>query len=75
VVVGAGLLAREPLSRVPENALKFVVGIMLSGFGAFWTGEGLGCVWPGDELSLLAIIASYALVSLIGIEIARRRTV
>jgi uncharacterized membrane protein len=74
VVIGAGLLARAPLSRVPENALKFTVGIMLTGFGVFWTGEGLHYAWPGDELSLLAIVGFFALVSLLGIVIARPRT-
>lgn len=74
VVIGAGLLARGPLSRVPENALKFTVGIMLSGFGVFWTGEGLHYAWPGDELSLLGIVGVFALTALLGVAIARPRT-
>jgi uncharacterized membrane protein len=73
VVIGAGLLARGPLSQVPENALKFAVGIMLSGFGVFWTGEGLRYRWPGDELSLLAIVGFFALTALLGIALARPR--
>jgi uncharacterized membrane protein len=73
VVIGAGLLARGPLSQVPENALKFAVGIMLSGFGVFWTGEGLRYRWPGDELSLLAIVGFFALTALFGIALARPR--
>lgn len=74
VVIGAGLLARGPLSRVPENALKFAVGIMLSAFGVFWTGEGIRYTWPGDELSLLAIVGFFALVALLGVALARPKT-
>jgi uncharacterized membrane protein len=57
VVVVAGLLARGPLERVPENAIKFAVGLLLTSFGTFWAAEGAGVHWPGDELSLLAVIA------------------
>jgi uncharacterized membrane protein len=73
VVIGAGFLARGPLSRVPENALKFAVGILLLGLGVFWTGEGLRYAWPGDELSLLAIVGFFALIAFVGIAIARPR--
>jgi uncharacterized membrane protein len=67
VVVVAGLIARGPLERVPENAIKFAVGLMLTSFGCFWAAEGVGIDWPGDELALLGVIAflgvlSYALV-------------
>ena len=57
IVVAAGLLARGPLERVPENAIKFAVGLLLTSFGTFWAAEGAGVEWPGDELSLLAVIA------------------
>ncbi len=57
VVAGAGAFARHPLSRVPENTLKFGVGVMLTSFGTFWVGEGLGIDWPGNDLALLAIVA------------------
>jgi len=57
IVVAAGLLARGPLERVPENAIKFAVGLLLTSFGIFWAAEGAGVDWPGDELSLLAVIA------------------
>ena len=57
IVVAAGLLARGPLERVPENAIKFAVGLLLTSFGTFWAAEGAGVDWPGDELSLLAVIA------------------
>jgi uncharacterized membrane protein len=57
VVLCIGALAHKPLSQVPENALKFAVGLMLTAFGVFWTGEGLGAAWPGADLSLLGILA------------------
>lgn len=59
LVVGGGALVRAPLQRVPENALKFVVGIMLTSFGTFWGGEGLGIEWQGADLFLLALIGIY----------------
>src|SRR5882724_7614630 len=46
-VAGIGLVVHRPLARVPENTLKFAVGVMLSAFGVFWTGEGFGVAWPG----------------------------
>ncbi|HKJ53420.1 MAG TPA: hypothetical protein VKB27_18140, partial [Gammaproteobacteria bacterium] len=55
IVVVAAIAVRHPLSRVPENTLKFGVGLMLSSFGVFWIGEGAGIEWPGADLSLLAI--------------------
>lgn len=48
-----GVIVHKPLSRVPENTLKFCVGVMLSAFGVFWTGEGLGIAWPGQDLILV----------------------
>ena len=64
VVLAIGIAVHKPLSRVPENTLKFVVGLMLTSFGIFWTGEGLGADWPGADLSLLAIFAVLVAVSL-----------
>src|SRR5712671_850760 len=52
-VAAVGLIVHRPLARVPENTLKFAVGIMLSAFGVFWTGEGLGVAWPGSDLMIL----------------------
>ena len=63
LVIGAGVAIRGPLTRVPENTLKFVVGIMLTSFGIFWGGEGLGIEWPGADLFLLALIAANLLMS------------
>jgi uncharacterized membrane protein len=72
VVVVAGLLAKGPLSRVPENTIKFGVGFLLTSFGCFWGAEGAGVDWPGDELSLLGVIAFFALVSLVLVRALRR---
>lgn len=57
LVVGfVGVVVRAPLSRVPENTLKFAVGVMLTGFGAFWAGEGVHIEWPGGEIALLVVL-------------------
>jgi len=63
LVMLIGLAVHRPLARVPENALKFIVGLMLTSFGIFWTGEGLGAAWPGEDFALLAIFAIVALAS------------
>jgi uncharacterized membrane protein len=72
VVVAIGWAARRPLARVPENTLKFAVGILLSAFGVFWTGEGLGVPWPGADFAILGIAALFLLVALAIIELVRR---
>jgi len=54
IVLAIGLVVHKPLSKVPENTLKFAVGVMLSAFGVFWTGEGLGVDWPGGDVAILA---------------------
>jgi uncharacterized membrane protein len=59
VIVALGALVRAPLQRVPENTLKFVVGIMLTSFGTFWGGEGLGIMWWHDDLFLLVLVGFY----------------
>jgi uncharacterized membrane protein len=63
LVVGVGALVRAPLQRVPENTLKFIVGIMLTTFGTFWGGEGLGIAWWGEDLFLLVLVAFYLAVA------------
>ena len=57
VVVAAGVAVRAPLARVPENTMKFVVGVLLSSFGTFWLAEGVGAHWPGGDASLLGLVA------------------
>ena len=71
VVVAVGFVVRAPLARVPENALKFAVGVMLTSFGIFWVGEGIGAEWPGGDASLPAIIAFMLLGSLAVARIAQ----
>jgi uncharacterized membrane protein len=73
LVVLIGVTVRRPLSRVPENALKFGVGVMLSAFGVFWTGEGLGVPWPGQDLAIPAFVLVFLLVGL-GLTALRRET-
>jgi uncharacterized membrane protein len=63
VVVGVAFAAHAPLSRVPENTLKFVVGLMLTAFGTFWAGEGVGLDWPGADWAILGLLAFYALTA------------
>jgi uncharacterized membrane protein len=64
-VVVAGVAARAPLARVPENALKFAVGVMLTSFGIFWGAAGAGADWPGGDAALLAIIPGVLVASLV----------
>jgi len=73
LVVVAGLLVRGPLERVPENTLKFVVGVLLTSFGVFWGAEGAGVEWPGGDVAILAVIGYVSLVSLILVRVLRRR--
>jgi len=63
-VLGAGLALRAPLARVPENGMKFVVGVLLTSFGIFWGAEGAGANWPGGEASLAPLVAVVALAAL-----------
>jgi len=72
VVAGAGVAIRSPLSRVPENSLKFIVGIMLTAFGAFWGAEGAGAHWPGSDAALLALIPAVAVFALGLVAVMRR---
>jgi uncharacterized membrane protein len=71
VAVAAALLNR-PLARVPENTLKFAVGIMVSAFGLFWFGEGIGIHWPAGDAALLVLMAVLLAASSIGVKVARR---
>jgi uncharacterized membrane protein len=64
IVVGVGMAVRSPLTRVPENTLKFCVGLMLTTFGIFWSGEGAGVHWPGSDAALLWLLAVLGVVSL-----------
>jgi uncharacterized membrane protein len=72
LVAGIGLVVHRPLTRVPENALKLAVGVMLCAFGVFWTGEGLGLAWPGEDLAIVAFAALFLAVGLAAVALARR---
>jgi uncharacterized membrane protein len=73
LVLATGCVARRPLARVPENALKFGVGVLLSAVGVFWSGEGLGVPWPDGDWTLLGLIFAFLLPCLAAIAIVRRR--
>jgi Ca2+/H+ antiporter, TMEM165/GDT1 family len=72
LVAGAGLLVHRPLARVPENTLKFAVGVLLCAFGVFWIGEGSGIAWPGEDLSIVGLAALFLAAALMMVAIARR---
>ncbi len=72
VVAVTGVLVRAPLARVPENAMKFAVGIMLTSFGIFWGAEGAGVSWPGHDAALLVLVPVVALVALCYTVLLRR---
>jgi uncharacterized membrane protein len=70
LVMAAGFALHRPLARVPENVLKFAVGVILSAFGVYWTGEGLGVAWPGADLAIVAmamlfLVTGYAAIGLL----------
>jgi uncharacterized membrane protein len=73
LVAALGFALHRPLARVPENTLKFVVGVLLSAFGTFWAGEGLGLHWPLEDWSLPGLIAIYLAVALALAPLCRRR--
>jgi uncharacterized membrane protein len=63
IVAALGAAIHRPLARAPENGLKFAVGVMLSAFGLFWTGESLGVAWPGGDAAILAFIAWFLAIA------------
>ena len=73
VVAAAGILVHAPLSNVPENTLKFAVGVMLTSFGMFWGAEGAGAHWPGDDAAIPGLIAFTLAISLGLVAALRRR--
>jgi len=72
LVVLLGLALHRPLARVPENSLKFAVGVLLSAFGIFWVGEGVGFPWPGEDLAILGLIAGFLAAAWVAIGLCRR---
>lgn len=73
LVSALGVALHRPLARIPENSLKFVVGILLSAFGTFWVGEGMGLGWPGEDWSILAVVAAYLVIALSLIRLCRSK--
>jgi uncharacterized membrane protein len=71
VVVALGFLLHRPVATIPEKTLKFIVGVLLSAFGTFWLGEGIGAKWPGADWSLPALIAGYLIAALICVRLAK----
>jgi Ca2+/H+ antiporter, TMEM165/GDT1 family len=72
LVAGVGLVVHRPLARVPENTLKFAVGVMLSAFGIFWTGDGLGVAWPGADFAIVGFAVLFLAVGLASVAFLRR---
>jgi uncharacterized membrane protein len=75
VVAGAGVIVRRPLARVPENTLKYGVGLILTSLGTFWAAEGMGAHWPLDFVSILGLVAVYFAASRAAISLIRRPAV
>jgi uncharacterized membrane protein len=76
VVAALGLVLHLPLARVPENTLKFLVGVLLSAFGTFWVGEGASLAWPipgsaSSDLAIPCLAAAYLGVALFLVSICR----
>jgi uncharacterized membrane protein len=73
VISALGFALHRPLARVPENTLKFIVGVLLSAFGTFWVGEGEGIAWPGGDLAIPVLMAAYLGVALCLVPMCRIR--
>lgn len=72
LVILLGFALHQPLTKVPENTLKFAVGVLLSAFGVFWVGEGLRLGWPGEDWSLFGLAAGFLVVSMLAVQLAQR---
>ena len=73
LVAAVGVAVRAPLARVPENAIKFAVGVMLTTFGIFWSTEGAGGSWPGSDAALFGVLAFVIALSALFVAVLRRR--
>jgi uncharacterized membrane protein len=73
LVIAAGLAIHRPMASVPENTLKFAVGVLLSSFGTFWVGEGIGFQWPEADWSLLGLVAGFLLIASLAVPASRAR--
>jgi uncharacterized membrane protein len=72
VVAATGVVVRKPLARLPENTLKYAVGILLTSLGTFWAAEGMGASWPGDFLSILVLAGVFFAASRLAVTLIRR---
>jgi uncharacterized membrane protein len=72
VVAATGVVVRKPLARVPENTLKYTVGILLTSLGTFWAAEGMGASWPGDFLSIFVLAGVFFAASRLAVTLVRR---
>src|SRR5947207_13782375 len=75
LVAGVGVAVRAPLARVPENTLKFAVGAMLTTFGIFWSTEGAGAHWPGEDASLPAVLVFVVVLASAAVALLKRNRV
>ena len=73
LVAALGLVLHRPVAMIPENTLKFVVGVLLCSFGTFWIGEGMGLAWPGEDLSIPALNAGFLAMAVTVIPLCRAR--
>jgi uncharacterized membrane protein len=72
LIAALGVVVRHPLARVPENTLKYGVGVILTSLGTFWAAEGMGAHWPLDFVSILALVAVYFVASRLAVALIRR---
>ena len=72
LVAGLGVAVRRPLARVPENTLKYGVGVILTSLGTFWAAEGMGAQWPLDFVSILGLVAVYFVASRVAVALIRQ---
>jgi len=72
LVIALGVVLHRPLARIPENTLKFAVGVMLTAFGTYWTGEGLGFAWPASDVSVLVLVAVFLVLAAVLVRVCSR---
>ncbi|MEO9255362.1 MAG: hypothetical protein ABI305_07485 [Tepidiformaceae bacterium] len=73
LVIGTGVLIHQPLSRVPENTIKFAVGLLLTSFGTFWSGEGIGVTWTLEEFSIPVLIVVFGVAAFVLVSVMKPR--
>lgn len=73
LVIFLGFAVHRPLAAVPENTFKFIVGVLLSAFGTFWVGEGIGLRWPGTDWAIAGLLAAFLAIALLTVPLCRRQ--